>query len=245
MKKPFLLFTAIFILNFIAAAQKMVTRTRRVDIGETAIVTDTSGTRYPYVIWKKLLSTGNYVLKSNKPASDSTRYLLVELSAVEKNARAANMPKPLESPFFTTGEKIKLFNTKDINGDKIKLKELAGKVIVLNFWFIGCPPCREEIPELNKIAIDYASNPDVVFVAVCLDEKADIKEFLKDKAFSYHIIDYGRAYADLYKLNLYPTNVVLDRQGIVRFHGSGLAYNTPLWIRKTIDESLESSPESR
>jgi len=110
---------------------------------------------------------------------------------------------------------------------------------VLNFWFVGCPPCRAEIPQLNKIVDKYKDSSNVVFIAVALDEAYAIKEFTQTTPFKYHIIDNGRYIAQgTYGISLYPTHVIIDKEGIVRFHTSGLAPGTITWINKTIDSLL-------
>ncbi len=238
MKKIVLLFIIIAACSLMANAQTVTVRTHRVNFNENTVVKDSNGVRYPYAIWKNMVSSGDYGLKADHPASDSPSYVLFKLGDARKRMLINNMPKPPLSNFFTTGEKIAPFSAHDIDGNKIKLKDLEGKVVVINFWFIGCPPCRQEIPALNKIALDYGNNPDIVFVAIALDYKYDIKQFIKNNPFSYHIIEDGRMYADLYHINLYPTNVILDKEGKVRFHSSGYALNTPDWIRKTIDEVI-------
>ena len=57
------------------------------------------------------------------------------------------------------------FTTKDTDGDTISAKDLRGKVVVLNFWYAGCPPCRAEAKYLNQVHDQYADG-DVVFVGV-------------------------------------------------------------------------------
>jgi len=87
------------------------------------------------------------------------------------------MPKPRESPYFSTGKKISLFKSTDINNKKINLKDEKGKIIVLNFWFIDCAPCRMEMPDLNDLVEKYKGNDSVLFIAVALDTRSDIKDF--------------------------------------------------------------------
>jgi thiol-disulfide isomerase/thioredoxin len=235
MKKLLILFSMIAI-SLAAKAQDTANNKKRI-ANENRVVVDSAGTRYPYVVWKKLVTSRDYRLKKINKNSDTSAYLLIRLDSAQKDRRLAIMPKPKESIFFTEGEQIKLFNASDINNYKIKWKELAGKVVVLNFWFIGCPPCRKEIPELNDIALQYANDPNIVFIAVALDQAADIRSFIKDNPFSYHIVDDGRNYADNYRIHLFPTNVVVGKDGKIRFHSSGYQVNTAYWIKKTIEEA--------
>lgn len=151
------------------------------------------------------------------------------------------MPKPTESTYFITGQKFKPFAATDIKGNKIDLNSLAGKVVVINFWFIACAPCVMEIPGLNKVAAKYANDPNVVFIAVAMDDKNAIEQFIKTNPFGYHLINSGIPFAALYKIHLFPTNVVLDKQGKVLFHSSGYALNTPYWIGRSIEEAKQKN----
>jgi len=211
--------------------------TGKINLDSTSVVVDSAGAVIPYNEWQPIIASGQYRMRFTKSSDGNTVYTLYTLSAAEKDARFAAMPKPTDSKFFKTGEKIPSFVADDINGNGLKLKKLQGKIVVLNFWFIGCPPCRTEIPELNKLALSYANDPDVVFISIGLDSKYDIENFLKYSSLAYHVVDNGKMYADMYGINLYPTNVVLDKEGKVRFHTSGYSPNLPYWIKKTIAEN--------
>lgn len=151
------------------------------------------------------------------------------------------MPRPAESPFFTTGQVIKPFKFKDINGKKIEPKDWAGKTLVFNFWFINCPPCRAEIPELNRLALKYKDDPDVLFVGFALDDSYDIKQFIKKTPFGYRLISDARGFAKEFKVAAYPTNVVIDKEGKVRLHYVSAPFNGGYWIDKTIQESKKAT----
>jgi thiol-disulfide isomerase/thioredoxin len=183
------------------------------------------------------MASGDYSLRPINPGSDSTAYLLYRMTDAQKKAMIERMPKPAESPFFVTGSEFRPFKDKALDGTKIDLKALRGKVVVLNFWFINCPPCRMEIPELNKIAAEY-KDKDVVFVAVALDQGYEIKDFLKTTPYNYHIVSDGRYTANKYGITSYPTNVVIDKDGIIKFHSSGYGASTAVWIRKSIDQAM-------
>lgn len=202
---------------------------------EDLVIRDSSGTIYPAELAKRLLATRKYSLRISK---DRTTAFLVMLSDAEMEKKLAMLPKPPDSKFFTTGQKIRSFSERDMNGNKFVLKELQGKVVVLNFWFINCPPCRMEIPQLNELVTGYRQNQDVEFIAIALDDKYEIREFLKTSPFLYNIIDGARYIASQYGITLYPTHVVLDREGKVVFHSSGLSAGTVPWIKRSIEASL-------
>ncbi len=109
------------------------------------------------------------------------------------------------------------FNLTSLDGKKFELASLRGKIVVLNFWFTGCPPCLTEIPKLNEL-VEKFKHEDVVFIAPTLDEARVLTTFLKEHPFKYHIVansadlilgTYGDGTGNL----AMPTHIVIDRQG--------------------------------
>ncbi len=234
MQKSFFLLLCLTCL-FTASAQKSKIKAR---LTETTIVKDTAGNEQPYALWKNLVASGDISFYPENPSDENSAFIILRLTKEEKQKLMEKMPMPHESKSFRTGTKFTTFNETDINGNRYKLKELKGKVIVINFWFINCPPCRMEIPELNELVASYKDNKDVIFIGIALDEKYELQEFLKTFPFDYNIIENGRNLASSYRVNSFPTHVVIDRDGKVKFHTSGLAKNTVYWIKKSIDETL-------
>ena len=200
-------------------------------------VKDSSGAVYTMEAWQKLVFSGKYGLQLQP---DKKTALLVRLPEGQL-PQFSNTSRPRESPFFKTGERIPSFNEKDMAGERFNLKEMTGKVVVLNFWFINCPPCRQEIPALNELVESYKNNPKVVFLAVALDEKNELEDFLKASPFNYHIISNGRFTTSKYGIMAYPTHVVLDKQGKLLFHTSGLEGGTLHWLKRSIEAGLNDT----
>ena len=229
-----LLLTAVVILICVGS----VNAQKKQSLTESSIVKDTLGSVVPYNVWSSLLMTGRYKIKPDE--KDNTGFTIYCLSDEEYEKFLETMPKPKESNFFRTGGNFSHFKTTDINGNKINTKNLAGRIIVLNFWFINCPPCRMEIPELSKLSATYKSDSSIVFLAIALDKKYDLEQFLDGSGFGYTIIDNGRFITDQYRINSYPTNVIVDQNGKVYFHSSGLNTGTIHWMKKSIDEVRRS-----
>jgi peroxiredoxin len=230
-------FLGFFLASFICFSQNI-----KQVLDENAVVKDSAGTKYAPEVWKALLMHG-YTIKAVDPGDANTEFLLVRLSDEEQARRLERMPKPRESSFFKTGEKMGSFKTRDINGNKIDLKALEGKIVVLNFWFVNCSPCRMEIPDLNKMVDSFKTNNKIVFIAIALDDRSILKSFLEKTPFNYNIIDGGKFIADKYGVRSYPTHVVIDTEGKVYFHTSGLSTNTVYWLSKTIKELLSKTGE--
>ncbi|MCY1524470.1 Thiol-disulfide oxidoreductase ResA [compost metagenome] len=148
------------------------------------------------------------------------------------------MGKPRPSDVFKEGEKFRAERFTSIEKVKLDMKQNPDKVYVLNFWFINCPPCKQEIPELNEMVARYKDRPEVVFIGVALDASYDLKKFLKTNPFNYHIVADGRFYSEKYGVKSYPTHVIVGKDGLIKFSTIGLAPNTVHWIDKVIKEQI-------
>ena len=208
-----------------------------IQVTEKLTVIDAGGAPLTYAIWRQMLETGDFKLQG-KPDSSAAQpvFQVVARTPAERAAYFAQMPPPAPSPFFTTGQTLAPFKLRDLSGRKYDSKELAGKIVVLNFWFIGCPPCRMEIPELNKLVQQNAKRDDVVFLAVALDERPAIETFVKEHPYEYALVPGGRYTASQYGIGSYPTNLVVNRQGKVVFHAQ-YHPNMATFLQKAIDEA--------
>ena len=209
-----------------------------IKLDQNAQVKDLEGMEYPYNIWNKLLQGGKYGFKLTDRSNPSVPiFLIYKLTEEEIEARNNKLPKPRDSGSFKDTDVFKPFNFRDFENKKFKAEDLVGKVIVLNFWFINCPPCRQEIPDLNELVITY-KDKEVIFIALALDSWVEIDEFLSKTPFNYHIIPDSKYTASRYNVTAYPTHVVIDKSNNVIFQTAGLASNTIHWVKKSIDHAL-------
>ena len=108
-----------------------------------------------------------------------------------------------------------------LNGDKIKLADFHGQVIILDFWATWCPPCQEGIPHLNQLYKEFNGN-GLVVIGISLDRGApeDVRRFVNEKRVEYINVmgteEVFQAYSSLPGLGPIqgiPTAFVIDRQG--------------------------------
>jgi thiol-disulfide isomerase/thioredoxin len=81
-----------------------------------------------------------------------------------------------------------MFEAPDIDAKWIKADDMKGKVVVLNFWFIGCIGCMDEIPKLSALEAKYRDNPDIIFLAIAPNTPQDLRAFRDREGFSYRMI---------------------------------------------------------
>ena len=118
------------------------------------------------------------------------------------------------------GEPVR-FSGKLIDGTTVSDKDYAGKVLVVNFWYAGCPPCRVEAPDLEALSKKYAAQ-GVGFLGVNLYDTASTAEsFEKDKGVTYPSVldrDTGSvllAFSKTVPPKATPTTLVIDKNGRV------------------------------
>ncbi|MHC4991712.1 MAG: TlpA family protein disulfide reductase, partial [Planctomycetota bacterium] len=130
------------------------------------------------------------------------------------------------------------FEVTDLDGVEYRLAELKGKVVVLNFWFIGCAPCRVEIPGLNQLVESYAERDDVVFIAFAMDPADALREFLAEKPFDYAIVPSAGHLTQLFEARSYPTHLIIDREGRIAARLVGGSKDRHEDLRPLIERAL-------
>ena len=136
------------------------------------------------------------------------------------------------------GQPMKSFKTSSLFGEEIVSSQLKGKVIVINFWFIACPPCQKEIPDLNLLVEEYKNRNDIVFLGFATDTEKRLGTFLAESQFKYKIIPQSMSIAEDFLVGAYPTNFVIDKNGIVTYAQTGLGEDTISEIQEAIKKAL-------
>lgn len=118
-------------------------------------------------------------------------------------------------------EKVKApdFTVLDADGNSVKLSELFGRPIVLNFWASWCPPCKAEMPEFDAVYDEVGE--DVVFMMVDLvDGQRETKEtgaqYIEEQGFSFPVyFDTEQEAAYAYGITAIPTTLFIDKDGYI------------------------------
>ena len=153
-------------------------------------------------------------------AEDSARAVYPQLGLHDPDFEVRKNEILRESFYAESVSAALPFEVEDIDGNALKLTDLKGKVVVLNFWFIACAPCRVEMPGLNEMVNEF-NGKDVIFIAFALDSKEKLTKFLAKNDFNYKIVPSAGEISRLYDVGVYPTHIIIDKEGNVRTNASG------------------------
>jgi peroxiredoxin len=121
-----------------------------------------------------------------------------------------------------TGAVAPDFVSKSDSGRNVRLSELRGQVVVINFWASWCSPCRQELPLLNKIYTQYRDAGFTLLAVNVDDNRKDAEAMLRRLDLRFPtLFDAGKNIAKLYGVDTMPATLVIDRDGRVRYAHRG------------------------
>jgi peroxiredoxin len=105
------------------------------------------------------------------------------------------------------------FTLTDLHGNPWHLRELKGKVVLVNFWATWCPPCRKEMPDLQALYDKYQEQGFVV-LSISDEEPAKVQPFITERKITYPVLlDPGRKVNEEFQVEGIPKSFVYDREG--------------------------------
>lgn len=174
-------------------------------------------------------------------------FLIIVLIAVIGITGCSKTPQPVAennnntSPAVVdTSSKAIDFELMALNGDKVKLSDLKGKVVVLNFFATWCPPCKLEMPDFVATMREMKDNSNIKFIFVDAGEdKSDISKFLKANKYEIMnpLLDDKGDVMNAYGVNGIPSTFIIDKNGNIKFHREG--YLDLATLKKAIKEILD------
>ncbi len=127
-----------------------------------------------------------------------------------------------DSLFFKVGiqpikdkRKAPDFSLEALNGERIQLKALKGKIIFLNFWATWCRPCKEEMPSIEALW-QQSKEKDFIFLTICVDYAGakGVREFIGKYGYRFPVLlDPAGKSLDLFEINRIPATLMIDKHG--------------------------------
>ncbi len=148
--------------------------------------------------------------------------------------------KPVVNKVNDDAVKAPDFELENTNGEKIKLSDYKGKIVIVDFWATWCPPCREEIPDFVQLQKEYKSDLQILGVSLDTGTKSDVIPFMKEHKMNYPVVfgtmEVVRDYGDIQSI---PTTFVIDQKGNVV--NSFVGYHKKSVFKAEIERLLKKS----
>ncbi|MDA2922116.1 TlpA family protein disulfide reductase [Patescibacteria group bacterium AH-259-L07] len=109
------------------------------------------------------------------------------------------------------------FTLEDLKGNKVSLSDFKGKVILLNFWATWCPPCRAEMPSMERLYQEFKDSSLVVVAVSWGDAKKKVKKFVQKNNLTFvMLLDPKKETKKKYPSRYIPYSIIIDQDGIVK-----------------------------
>lgn len=129
----------------------------------------------------------------------------------------------------------------NVEGQRVSLSDLKGKVVFINFWATWCPPCINEMPTIDKLKNHFKGSDELIFLMVDIDNQIEVSTaFMKEYGYDLPVYTVQGEIPTTYLGNSIPTTVLLDKSGeiFMRLEG-GRDYFSKEMI-EIIDEMLKN-----
>ncbi len=132
------------------------------------------------------------------------------------------------------------FTVEMFDGKTVRLSDLKGKVVLLNFWATWCPPCREELARVQTDIIDRFAGKDFVFLPISRGEELQtVNAFRKRMGYTFPMgLDPDQRIFRRYATNYIPRNFLIDRNGNVSLVSIGYDKREFAHLVETIEKEL-------
>ncbi|QAT39568.1 TlpA disulfide reductase family protein [Clostridium sp. JN-9] len=139
-----------------------------------------------------------------------------------KNSNTASVKSNDSSGTDVNKEQANDFRLQDVSGKNVSLSDFKGKKVFLNFWATWCPPCKGEMPDIEKL-YDETKNSDLVILAVNIGEDRDtVQSFLKSNNYNFNVLlDISQGTAGKYNIRGIPTSYFINKDGTVSAKKTG------------------------
>ncbi len=134
----------------------------------------------------------------------------------------SDKPSKPNKVYSTIGKKLPDPVLTMVDGKELKLSDFEGKPTVVNFWFIGCAPCIQEMPVLNRFKEQFGK--EVNFVSITFDDQKAVKEFEQKREFNFLKVVGAQGFIDDLGISGFPTTLFIDADGLLQRVEGGIPY---------------------
>ncbi|ALC51885.1 thiol:disulfide interchange protein [Bacillus thuringiensis] len=140
---------------------------------------------------------------------------------VKQEQSEAAMKEMIASNGIEIGKSAPDFELTKLDGTNVKLSDLKGKKVILNFWATWCGPCQQEMPDMEAFYKEHKENVEILAINYTPSEKGGgeekVSNFVKEKGITFPILlDKNIDVTTAYKVITIPTSYFIDTKGVIQ-----------------------------
>jgi thiol-disulfide isomerase/thioredoxin len=184
-----------------------------------------------------------------KIISDFIFYLLIILLIIpgtRKEVSTFFIKATMRKPAVISESKIISLNPgdyelyiEDMDKEVRNLSEFIGIPILLNYWATWCPPCRAEMPAIQKLYNDYKDKMAIVLITN--EERSTVENYLSENDYDLPVYFLRSKMSNALSANAYPTTFLISPDGKILVHKTGAANWNSEAFRSQIDDLIKTS----
>lgn len=148
-----------------------------------------------------------------------------------------------EDPELSLHKMAPAFEVTALDGSKFNLDAMGGRVVLIDFWATWCGPCNEELPEMKKIAKEFAGQPLVILSVSWDADEAKWKQFIQKNEMTWmHYRDADHSLTREFGINSIPHYFTIDSDGVLTAEVVGSGNNVEGRLKKLVAKAREAHP---
>lgn len=171
----------------------------------------------------------------HNPDTNEVFYTWLQQGEIINHAQIVNIDTPIQINHSFPDLEVSL-----LSEGPLKINDLSGKYVVINWWHTGCGPCVAAIPGLNQLVTKYKDHPDVEFIAIAADSKERVEGLLERKEFKF-LQSLGNKESTGIFGESFPKYVIVNPEGVVTYLASGGSENSHEGIDRSLSQQIETT----
>ena len=140
------------------------------------------------------------------------------------------------------GEIAPKFELPTANGSTVKLSDYKGKVVILDFWYIGCKPCVKSYKIIQEIKQEFGDDKFVVIGMNKFNRKRKVRRYINKGKYNDIVTFCSRGVSSDYKVKYYPSIYVVDQKGKIVFANAGLSVSFKEDLKLCLNKYIKQEP---
>lgn len=197
-------------------------------------------------MWKKVLATVGVLILAAVAVWGVIQDKKSDQTEEKEPQQGTKMVSPSTPDVLKVGEKAPDFTLETLSGESVTLSELKGQKVFINFWATWCPPCKEEMPEMEKFQQAYGDEVALLAVNGTAGEKGvgrkekieSVRSFVHERNFTFPVLlDMElNVTSEKYQVISIPTTYFIGSDGVVQKRNIGpMTYEFMVKMKDTLE----------